>query len=87
MNIAIRIKLYMNVKDTKMTKNVWDTVLTFYDLLSVHENFKNVSKKNFFEIQEKIKNQRWKSKMSNVELLKKFSSLDSSSAKNKSSDN
>lgn len=79
MNIAIRIKLYMNVKDTKMTKNVWDTVLTFYDLLSVHENFKNVSKKNFFEIQEKIKNQRWKSKMSNVELLKKFSSLDSSS--------
>lgn len=81
-NLAIKMKLYLDVFITQERLNFRDWLLKFYDKISLHSNFKEVDKINFKKVKKHYCNQHDTQTDQNARILEEcFIFIDTSSLK------
>ena len=71
-NFAVEMKKYINRKKIENKSKVRKKLIFFYDKMIDHENYENVFKKIFHEIQKRILKNRKKKIKKNDDVLKRF---------------
>ena len=82
--MTIEIKKYMNIKKTNVSVlNVKQIFFKFYDQLFKIENYDDVDKNDFWELRDRIKNERKKkNEINKTNFQKKFHFISSLFRKN-----
>ena len=71
-NFVVEMKKYINRKKIEDKSKIRKKLIFFYDKMTSHEDYENVFKENFHEIQKRILRNRKKKIKENDDALKRF---------------
>lgn len=75
-NLCVQTKKWMDVKDSgEPDKIARRKLLTFYDVIPAHDDFKDVTKEDFRVLEDGVQNEKRKKKKTDLLGLDKFKSL------------
>ena len=76
-NLVVEMKIYINRKKTKDKSKTRKNLIFFYDKMSNHEDYEEMIKENFHEIQKRILKSRKRKIKENDNVLKRFRFMNS----------